>query len=231
VTDTILKKKVNVAETKLLPAHIEFKTGKAELLMVEKFQNSDIIIGKDTHVTVVAFLTEGWEQLAKIKLHFEGQGAELLFLVFIIGKGKNSFIFETDSLHTVPNTKAKYLVKCAMFDQSFADYKGNLIIAKSAPETEVYLAHHTLLLSPEAHTKTIPALEIEADEVKAGHAATLGKVDEDLMFYLMSRGFSAKEAERMLVDAFFNDQLALIEDEDLREILLQNILKQLPEHY
>lgn len=218
-------------EVDILPKIVDFKPNQKSVVFAENLQSSEISLHAESKVTVIAFLTEGSENIAKIKINFLGAGAELLFLVFIIGTSKNKFLFETESLHTVPGTKAKYLVKCAMFDESFADYKGNLVIAKSAPMTEVYLGHHTLLLSPLAHAKTLPALEIEADEVKAGHAASLGKVDEELIFYCMTRGISPKEAERMLVDGFFADELALIEDKKLREELLEKILQNIPANY
>ena len=187
-----------------------------------------IILEEGARLTFVLFAIEGWEENRKITFEFVGRNSELQCVGLIVGTGNAKFAFETISRHITTNTKASYRIRAAMFDRSFVDYKGNLIITKPAQMTDTYLSHDTLLLSDFARAKTVPALEIEADDVKAGHAATIGKVDDELMFYLLSRGIQPKEAEQMLINSFFESQLALIPDEEIREGLRKSILKALP---
>jgi len=84
-----------------------------------------------------------------------------------------------------------------------------------------------MLAGEESRAKTIPCLEIEADDVKAGHAAAIGKVDAEEMFYLQSRGINKKDAEEMLVMSFFESQLGLIEDLETRDHVRDIVIKSL----
>ncbi len=177
---------------------------------------------------IVFFGTEGWEESKKAKFELRGGGAELTFLGFIIGKQSSSFSFETVSHHSVPETKAHYHIRAALFDEASIDYKGNLVIDKPAQLADTYLAHHTLLLSDKARARTTPSLEIEADDVKAGHAATIGKVDKELLYYLQTRGIPEQTAEQLLIGAFLEDQLQMIPDEKIRDELRERIISSLP---
>jgi hypothetical protein len=118
-----------------------------------------------------------------------------------------------------------YYLRTALFDQSKVDYRGTLVIKPHAQQTDSYLAHHTLMLSPKARTETEPCLEIEADNVAAGHAATIGRVDEDMLFYLRSRGISTPEAHQMLIQGFMQADLQKIPNTELRKALAEEIQK------
>ncbi len=197
-------------------------------ILVDELKNCTVRMEDGTRLIFIYVGNQGWEDLMKIKFELSGKDAELLFLGMIIGTAHEKFPFETISQHLVPRTKAHYFLRAAMFDHSFVDYKGNIIIEKKAQLADSYLAHNTLLLSEHARAKSVPALEIEADDVKAGHAATIGKVDEEVMFYLKSRGINEKEAELMLIEGFFEPELAMIEDQNLREKLRIHLEKLLP---
>ncbi len=190
---------------------------KDKTIFATGFESANICLEEGVKLTFILIATDGFQRPEKVTFELKGAGAQLQFLAFIVGRKEKIFPFETVSLHTAPNTKAHYTVKAVMFDHSQVDYKGNIVIEKSAQMTDSYLSHHTLLMSEHARAKSIPALEILADDVKAGHAATIGKVDEEMMFYLKSRGIEECEAEQMLVNGFFEGQLAMIMDENLRE--------------
>ena len=89
-----------------------------------------------------------------------------------------------------------------MRDMSTFAFKGNVKIEKGAKGADAYLRSDALLFDEAKMGDDTPALEILEPDVKAGHAATIGKVDEMMLFYLMSRGLSRKQAERMLIDGF-----------------------------
>lgn len=200
----------------------------SKIILVEHLENTHILLEEGAKLTFIYCGFEGFQDLKKITFEFGGRESELHFLGFIIGTKDQTFPFETVSLHKVPQTKAHYNVRATMFDHSKVDYKGNIIIKKSAPLTDAYLAHHTLLLSDFARARTIPALEIEADDVKAGHAATIGKVDEEVMFYLQSRGLPKTEAELLQISGFFEQQLQQVPDEELACSLRELIKSHLP---
>ncbi len=190
---------------------------KDRTIVQTELENAHICLEAGVKLTFILIATDGFSESAKVTFELGGAGAEVQFLGFIVGNKDKSFPFETVSLHTAPNTKAHYNVKAVMFDHSQVDYKGNIVIEKQAQMTDSYLSHHTLLMSEYARAKSVPALEILADDVKAGHSASIGKVDEEMMFYLKSRGIEDSTAEQMLVNGFFESQLNAIMDENLRE--------------
>lgn len=158
-------------------------------------------------------------------LHFDliGEGAELNVIGFINGKGSDQFNIETRVRHLAPRTRGHMYIKGIMRDQSKASYSGLIRIEKPAIGADAYLAHHTLLMSKQAGAKSVPSLEIEADDIKAGHSASVGQVDEEAMFYLMSRGMSHDEAKQMLVEGFFEELIVKIPDEQIREHIRQKL--------
>jgi Fe-S cluster assembly protein SufD len=92
-------------------------------------------------------------------------------------------------------------------------------VEKEAQKTNAYQENRNLLLSPRSHADSIPGLEIEANDVRCTHGATIGQVDREQLFYLMARGLSRSEAERLIVRGFFADVLDRIDLEPVREAL------------
>ena len=92
-------------------------------------------------------------------------------------------------------------------------------VDKGAQKTDAYQENRNLLLSHEAHADSIPGLEIEANDVRCTHAATIGQIDRLQMFYLMSRGLSRLEAERLIVRGFFQPILDRINSAEVRDSL------------
>ncbi len=206
-----------------LPATLEIDQNSDSVMVFDQLQNCEITIKEGSETTLVAFLKDGWEDLRKLNFNFEGSASTLTFLAFIIAKNEDNFPFETISTHNVPNTNAFYYIRAAQFDKSKVDYQGMLKMNKPAQQTDSYLAHNTLMLSKNAKTHTVPSLEIEADDVKAGHAATIGRVDEDMLFYLQSRGISAQQAKEMLIQGFMESDLKKIPDETVRAALVTEL--------
>ena len=92
-------------------------------------------------------------------------------------------------------------------------------VEKDAQKTNAYQENRNLMLSTQAHADSIPGLEILANDVRCTHGATLGQVDREQLFYLMARGLSRAEAERLIVRGFFQDVLDRIQLEPVRETL------------
>ncbi len=201
-------------------------TGK-QLLITNEIQNSEIHVAENSTLTLIAILSKGFEDRRKLNFHVNGQNSTVNFIGIVIADGEEKFPFETISNHYQPNTNAYYYIRSAMFDKSEIDYKGNLVIKKEAQQTDSYLAHNTLMLSKKAKTNTMPCLEIEADDVKAGHAAAIGKVDDELLFYLESRGINKREGQEMLIKGFLEADLNMIDSEEARIFIVKEIEKQL----
>lgn len=208
---------------KTLPAKLEIEANGEQIILTDSLNQSDIHIPENTHLTFIALLQKGWEEKQTLNFYCDGQNSSITFLAFILAKNSEQFPFETISNHTVPHTNAYYYVRGAMFDKSQVNYRGQLNIRPKAQITDSYLAHHSLMLSKDAKVVTIPCLEIEADDVKAGHAATLGKVDEDMLFYLNTRGIDKNEAQHMLIQGFMEADLKKIPNEEIQQLLAKEI--------
>ncbi|MDA1061123.1 MAG: SufD family Fe-S cluster assembly protein [bacterium] len=201
----------------------ELTIDQTQTITVGQIQTSDIVIKQNAELTLVALLTKGWSEIQKLNFHLEGENSKVTFIAIILARDEETFPFETISNHSVRNTNAYYYIRSAMFDKSMIDYKGNLIMKPEAQITDSYLAHHTLMLSKDAKVNTVPSLEIEADDVKAGHAATIGNVDEDMIFYLESRGINKKQGQEMLIRGFLEHDLKKIPNEEVRTKLALEI--------
>lgn len=141
-----------------------------------------------------------------------GENASVEVVGLVMGKGGDEKSLEAYITHAAPNTKSNVNVRAVLRGKSSFDFRGNVKIEKGAKGSNAYLRSDALLFDDAKMGDDTPALEILEPDVKAGHAATVGKVDEQMLFYLMSRGLSKKQAESMLVEGFVQPVLERIEN-------------------
>lgn len=146
-----------------------------------------------------------------VRLKAHGTCAEVVSV--FLGKDKIRAKLNFTISHEAPDTFGRILFKAALFDESRVDFAGMLKIAKGADGSDSYLQARALLVSPKAMARLDPGLEILANNVKASHGATVGRMREQDVFYLESRGIARKDAERMLVSGFFSDALRMMPEE------------------
>lgn len=140
------------------------------------------------------------------KLLGPGANSDMLGLYF--GDADQHFDFNTSQDHLVPNTGSDLLYKGALDGDSRAVFRGIIRVHKDAQRTDAYQTNRNLLLSRGARADSLPNLEIEADDVKCSHGATVGDLDPEAKFYLMSRGLDRVQAERLVVLGFLGEVLA-----------------------
>lgn len=116
----------------------------------------------------------------------------------------------------MPDCISRQLFKGILDDESRATFTGRIVVAKDAQKTEAYQANHNLLISPSAKAYAQPQLEIYADDVKCSHGATSGRLDDNALFYMRSRGIGKQEAKLLQQLAFVYDVLENINNEQLR---------------
>ena len=136
---------------------------------------------------------------------------------FYFTDGKQHLDHDTHQSHLAPNTTSDLLFKGALKGSSHSVWRGMIYVAPGAQKTDGYQANRNLVLSPAARADSIPGLEILADDVRCTHGATVGKIDPEPMFYLLSRGISEKEAERLIVEGFFDPIMQRIPFEGVRD--------------
>lgn len=131
-----------------------------------------------------------------------GENASVEIIGLVLGKLDEEKSLEAYITHGAPNTKSDVKVRAVLRDRATFTFRGNVKIEKGAKGADAYLRSDVLLFDEAKMGDDTPALEILEPDVKAGHAATVGKVDEQMLFYLMSRGLSRKQAEKMLIEGF-----------------------------
>jgi Fe-S cluster assembly protein SufD len=132
--------------------------------------------------------------------------------------------------HAKPNTTSRLYYKGILDGQSRAVFGGTVLVRKDAQKTDAIQSDKNLLLSPEAEVDTKPALFIYADDVKCGHGATAGNIDEDTVFYMRSRGIDLKTASQLLIYGFASEIVDTVEDEHLHAYLQELFLESLPSY-
>jgi len=137
----------------------------------------------------------------------EGPGARSEMLGLYYGTGDQHFDHETRQDHRVPHAQSDLLYKGALDDRSRAIFRGLIKVWPKAQRTDAYQTNRNLILSRRAQATSLPNLEIEADDVRCSHAATVGHLDKEELFYIMSRGIPRREAERLVVFGFYADVL------------------------
>lgn len=146
--------------------------------------------------------------MKEINLDLEQTGAEIYLdepcevIAKFNGTGSKVLKTRIEFIHTKPNVTSRISVKAVLKDESRFDFEGVLKILKGAYNTDTYLKIDCLILSEKAYARAIPSLEITENEVKGGHGATIGYIDPEQMYYLMSKGLSRESAEAEIVEAF-----------------------------
>ena len=156
-----------------------------------------------------------------------GQGATGRMSGFYFTDGNQHLDHDTQQNHLAPNTTSDLLFKGALRDESHSVWQGMIYVAPGAQKTDGYQANRNLVLSPHARANSIPGLEILADDVRCTHGATVGKIDQDQVFYLRSRGIPYREAERLIVEGFFEPIMQRIPFEGVRARFQDAIMKKM----
>ncbi len=148
--------------------------------------------------------------VARVDLNAElrGTGANSDMLGLYFGKDDQHFDHNTRQDHRAAHSKSDLLYKGALDARARAVFRGIIKVHPGAQQTDAYQTNRNLLLSEDARAESLPNLEIEADDVRCSHGATVGQLDQEHLFYLMSRGLSRPQAERLVVMGFLGEVLS-----------------------
>jgi len=130
---------------------------------------------------------------------------------------------KTNINHLAENTKSYQLIKSVLNDNAKGIYQGKIYVDSKAQKTNGYQLSKALLLNENTEFDGKPELEIYADDVKCSHGATSGNLDEDAIFYLMSRGLSHQQSKELLINGFLMDAIEKITDDEIKD-LIKNML-------
>jgi Fe-S cluster assembly protein SufD len=187
------------------------------------FSSQTAIIDRDARLTWLAGMLGSAVTKAFLDSRIEGPGADVRMLGFFFGDGTQHFDQHTFQNHIVGQGKSDLLYKGALKDKAYSAFRGLIRINPGAQRSDAYQQNRNLLLSGAAHADSIPELEIEANDVRCTHGATVGPLEEEAVFYLMARGIPRPEAERLITEGFFDELIAKIPLEVVQERLFRVI--------
>jgi Fe-S cluster assembly protein SufD len=148
----------------------------------------------------------------RMETDITGKGASARVTGAYVGQGSQHLDYDTTQEHAAPHTTSDLAFRGILRDRATAVWSGMIKVDPDAQRTDAFQESRNLLLSDGAHADAIPGLEIEANDVRCTHAATIARLDAEQVFYLMSRGLTRGEAERLLVGGFLQVIAGRLED-------------------
>lgn len=164
-------------------------------------------LGRDAQYQGIQLNTGAALARNQIFLRFAGEGTQANVSAAVLGRGRQHCDITMVIDHAVPGCQSRELVKSVLEDQARSVFQGKVIVQPGAQKTDGKQMAQALLLSDGAEFDSKPELEIYADDVACGHGSTSGHLNEDLLFYLRSRGISEHEARALLIAAFVDEVL------------------------
>lgn len=188
-------------------------------------KNLSLVLKENEEKTIPIVWTGGSREIS-VNIKLEGRGAKASVLGAFFLTNNDQVKLDVNIEHSAPDTTSDTLIKSVLTDRAQGGFYGLVKINKGAKNTNTFFREDALLLSDTAKAEAIPSLEIDENEVKAGHASTVGPVDPEQMFYLESRGITRKEAKELLVKGFLGhitDRLTSKKKQDLEKTLEKHL--------
>jgi len=206
------------AETSLAGENLEIYVGPNANLQITELQNYDSKVWSFGHKKALVERDGNleWEigalgsALCKhfVSLDLVGKGAEGRVSGMFFADHTQHLSYNTLQRHLAPRTTSDLLFKGALNGKSRSVWRGMIYVAPGAQHIDGYQANRNLVLDPAARSDSIPGLEILNNEVRCTHGSTVGKIDQEQLFYLLSRGIPRHEAEQLVIQGFFSDILS-----------------------
>jgi len=180
------------------------------------FARTDAVLGRDAEYRRLDLELGAGLARHELNVDLHGRGAQVQANGLLLADGRRALDTRLGIDHALPGTRCELTWRGLARDAARAAFHGGILIRAGADGSEARLSNKNLLLSEGAEIASQPVLEIHADEVKAAHGSTVGRLDPNALFYLRSRGLTPGEAERLLVRAFCFELLDCLGDGALR---------------
>ena len=184
-----------------------------------KYFNKDINLSKNSHLEYF-ILSEGSKFIKQdINCNLDDEYGSIALNGIINLENEKHHEIKTVINHKKENCKSYQLIKSVLNDKSKGIYQGKIFVSPQAQKTDGYQLSRALLLNESVEFNAKPELEIYADDVKCSHGSTSGNIDENSIFYLMSRGLSYSESKKLLTNGFLNEVIEKISNEDVKKLV------------
>lgn len=188
-----------------------------------EFSHQRARVGRDADLDWIVGVMGSQLTKAYLEIEIDGLGSNARMSGFFFADKDQHFDLDTQQNHNAPLTTSDLLFKGAGKDTARTVWQGMIKSLPKMQKIDGFQACRNLMLSDDVRMDSIPGLEIEADDVMCSHAATFGTLEEEPIFYLMSRGITRKEAQLMVIDGFFDELLQRIPFERVRDRLKESI--------
>jgi Fe-S cluster assembly protein SufD len=182
-----------------------------------------LVSGRDARITTVYVALGSSITRADIQCRLRAPGSHVDMLGLYIAEEKQHLDHQTLQDHIAPHASSNLLFKGALLDEGRSIFRGLIRVHPGAQRTDAYQTNRNLILSRGARADSLPNLEIAADDVRCSHAATVGQLDKEEIFYLQSRGIRHIEAMRLVIFGFFGEVLDQLELPEVRQELVRAI--------
>lgn len=207
------------------------ENSKVEFTEIDSYAKTDFHIrnliteqNKNSSLSINHFYLNGYKGKTLIENRLNGENSE----IFIRGVGSlNEFEFhdlEFKINHLASNSYSEIKYRTLVNDKSHHVFTGNLNIPSTSKRVEASQVNHNLSLNKKARAESMPKLEVYAEDVKCSHGATVSEVNDEQLFYLLSRGINQNEAKELIVEGFLKEILDKISDQELKENLLLELI-------
>ena len=193
---------------------------------IDKFENNNVKyfynnIEQDSNSVSETFILSSGSNFIKneINCNLNGKYSSAFVNGIFSLKGQNHHEIRTSINHLIDNTKSYQLIKSVLEDESKSVYQGKIFVNSKAQKTDGYQLSKAILLSETSEFNAKPELEIYADDVKCSHGSASGSLNEDSIFYLMSRGLNYKEAKELLINGFLLDVVEKITHNEIKNLI------------
>lgn len=192
------------------------------------FAHNDMVIGRDAQVSSTSFLLGAGLSRHNTSVQLNGENTQLSLNSLVLPV--NNEVADTRSYleHNKGYCLSRQLHKTISRDKGRSVFNGHIKVAQHALKTDGQMTNNNLLLGRLAEVDTKPQLEIYADDVKCSHGATIGRIDDEQMFYLRSRGITEEAAQQMIIHAFAAELTEALDDETIRQTVLARIASRFP---
>ncbi len=198
---------------------------------VNNFSKKMAYIGKDAECNFYSFEFGGKINHSQIFSKLMSNGASSRINGIYFSNEKQHFNLGYSSIHESDNTFSNILTKGILDDESNTIYRGLVKINENASNSNGYQKEDTLILNDKAKADSIPNLEIYNNEVRCSHGASIGHLDKDKMFYLMSRGIPRESCVKIMIEGFFSEIIDKIDDKILIKELVEIINNKVKDEY
>ena len=223
----------DISEKNFINVFYNFNLNKDSILKnykIDKLKNNNIKysynnIEQDTNSVSETFIFSSGSNFFKneINCNLNGRYSSAFVNGIFYLKDKNHHEIRTNINHLIDNTKSYQLIKSVSENDTKAVYQGKIFVNSEAQKTDGYQLSKAILLDEKTEFNAKPELEIYADDVKCSHGSASGSLDDNSIFYLMSRGLNYKEAKELLINGFLLDVVEKITDTEIKNLIKNTI--------